>query len=416
MLAFAATVSSQNSTNSPYTRYGYGAIADQSYAAQRGMGGIGYGLKKRTIINPLNPASCSEVDSLTFMFELGLSGQYAWFDEYGKKASGLNGNIAYLAMQFRLMRNLGIGAGMEPLSYVGYQYGDTGRLTQGDQEPYTKSYEGSGGLNRIYGTIGYKFSDRLSFGTKIAYLYGDVFHNLIFNNTTPGANHTIQSDTLRTSGITLDLGLQYSFPVGKNHLLTIGAVYTPKISFNGEYRYGKYLANNSTGETKMDSLYSTSKNVFQMPESYGAGVTFTQFNKYTFGADVLYQRWSDAMFYDMTGQLNDRLKINAGGEIIPNVMTNNLLKRIRYRAGASYSNSYIKVNNESSGNKAAGYKEYGVNIGFGFPMVDRRSFINVAFEYSKIVPEQKQLLSEQYLKMTVSYTFNEMWFYKQKLK
>jgi hypothetical protein len=416
MLAVAILpAGSQNNTNSPYTRHGYGALADRSFAGQRGMGGIGYGLRNRMMINPLNPASYSAVDSLTFMFEAGLGGQYSWFDENGKKASGLNGNLEYLAMQFRLLPDLGIGVGLEPVSYVGYEYGDTSRLTEGSQELYTKSYEGNGGLNRIYGTVSYKFLDRLSLGVKFAYLYGDVFHNLVFNNTTSGANNTAHSDTLRASGLTLDFGLQYSMPVGKNNILTLGAVYTPKTGFNGAHKYGEYSVNNSTGRVVIDSLYSANKRV-QMPESYGFGFTFVRVNKYTVGADVLYQKWGDVRFYDDNARLNNSLKINAGGEFIPNIMNNRFLNRVRYRAGVSYSGSYFKINNASTGYKDAGYSEYGLNVGFGFPMVDRRSFINVAFEYSRTVPEVKQLLSEQHIKLTVGYTFNEMWFYKQKLK
>jgi len=53
----------QNGTNSPYTRYGYGILADKAFISQRGMGGIGYGLRNSQLINPMNPASFSSVDS-----------------------------------------------------------------------------------------------------------------------------------------------------------------------------------------------------------------------------------------------------------------------------------------------------------------------------------------------------------------
>jgi DNA modification methylase len=91
-------------------------------------------------------------------------------------------------------------------------------------------------------------------------------------------------------------------------------------------------------------------------------------------------------------------------------MTNKYYNRIRYRAGFNYTNSYVKVKDSNSG-----YKEYGASIGFGLPMVDRRSFVNLAFEYSLIVPEVKYV-KEQYFKLTLSYTFNEAWFFKQKLQ
>ena len=34
----------QNNTNSPYTRYGYGDLSDQSFGNSKAMGGIAFGL------------------------------------------------------------------------------------------------------------------------------------------------------------------------------------------------------------------------------------------------------------------------------------------------------------------------------------------------------------------------------------
>jgi hypothetical protein len=66
--------------------------------------------------------------------------------------------------------------------------------------------------------------------------------------------------------------------------------------------------------------------------------------------------------------------------------------------------------------KKGGYDEYGVSLGLGVPMNDRRSFLNFAFEYTTIQPELKTLIKEQYFKITVSYTFNELWFFKRKVQ
>ena len=60
-------------------------------------------------------------------------------------------------------------------------------------------------------------------------------------------------------------------------------------------------------------------------------------------------------------------------------------------------------------------KEYGASVGFGLPLVDGRSIINLSFEYVKIKPEISTMIDEQYLRFTVNYTFNERWFFKWKL-
>ena len=61
---------SQNNTNSPYTRFGYGEISDGAATELRGMGGVSLGNRSQHTINSVTPASYTSVDSLTFMFDV----------------------------------------------------------------------------------------------------------------------------------------------------------------------------------------------------------------------------------------------------------------------------------------------------------------------------------------------------------
>jgi len=397
----------QNNTNSPYTRYGYGSLADKAFASQRAMGGIGYGLRNPSMINPMNPASYSGIDSMTFMFDVGVMAQFSWFQDENNKERRINGNLEYVALQFPVMKKLGVGVGLEPVSYVGYDYGTTEKLdlTGGNAQ---MEYIGAGGLSKVYGALSYGLFDRLSLGVKVAYLFGDITHTKVGYIADQTSYNISWIDTLRISGLTYDFGLQYRHPAGKNKSLVVGLVYTPKLRVHGGIRQG-ILRTTSGGAIINSQNYTTTDSVFEMPESYGLGFTYNNLLHYTFGADVLYQRWSDAKFYDQTNMLNNRLKVNFGGEYIPNLMSNKYYNRIRYRAGLNYTNSYIKIND-------SGYREYGASVGVGLPMVDRRSFINLAFEYSLIQPEVKTFVKEQYFKLTLSYTFNELWFFKQRLQ
>ena len=95
----------QNSTNSPYTRNGYGNIADNAFISQRGMGGIGLGLRNPQMINPMNPASFSSVDSMTFMFDMGVNGQISWFkDSFGQEQKKMQ-TWSILLSNSRLLKN-----------------------------------------------------------------------------------------------------------------------------------------------------------------------------------------------------------------------------------------------------------------------------------------------------------------------
>lgn len=66
-------------------------------------------------------------------------------------------------------------------------------------------------------------------------------------------------------------------------------------------------------------------------------------------------------------------------------------------------------------NKGHGYNEYGASVGFGLPLIDNRSLVNLSFEYVKIRPELRTMIDEQYFRFTVNYTFNELWFFKRKV-
>jgi len=404
----------QNSTNSPYTRYGYGILADKAFVSQRGMGGIGYGLRNSQLINPMNPATYSNVDSMTFMFDFGISGYSSWLKDGLNKEQKINGNLEYIAMQFLLAKKLGFGVGLEPVSYVGYTYMDTARLTMDNTDLAQHIYGGSGGLSKVYGAISYDLFNRISFGVKLAYLFGDITHSIVSSNSVANSYSITQVTNLQAYGLLYDFGIQYHQQLNKFKFLTVGAVYTPKTSY-GVVLKKETLRTDPTSGTIMDSppVNVSRDSVFQMPESFGLGLTYTQLGKYTVGADVLYQRWSKAKYCDQQNAFYDRLKYNVGGEYIPNRTGSSLLGKIRYRAGVYYTNSYLKIRDSK-------YNEYGVNLGFGIPMPDKRtsqhSLVNVALEYSQIKPEVSTLIHEKYFKISLSYTFNEPWFFKRKVQ
>jgi len=403
LLAVQGVALAQSSTNSPNSQYGYGNLADRAFISQRGMGGIGYGLRNSQSINSMNPAAFSAVDSMTFMFDLGISGQSVWQKENGIKEQKFNGNLEYIAMQFPLAKKLGFGAGFEPVSYVGYSYMETDTLKIPGDWKYA-IYMGRGGFSKVYVDLSYEWWDRISVGVKLSYLFGDKTKNIIFSNSITGSNSTTTTDTLRAYGFLYDFGVQYHYSVGKFRTVTIGAIYSPKIRIGAKVMKGEI----SSGSTNITNIVSKDS-VFEMPETFGLGFTYNRLGKVTAGADILYQRWAAVKYYDKTDTLNNRLKFNLGGEWIPNYTGTGILNRIRYRAGVYYANSYLNV-------KGAKYNEYGLTLGLGIPTPNRRSFVNLAFEYSRVKPDLKNFVDEQYFKISLSYTFNELWFSKLKVQ
>ncbi|MDH6533974.1 hypothetical protein D0T51_03065 [Parabacteroides sp. 52] len=414
------SVWAQNNTNSPYSRFGYGELANRSFAAGRAMGGIGYGLRSSKQINPMNPASYTSMDSLTFLFDFGAQAQMSWYDDGTNKQRYTNGNVEYMAMQFPLHKRIAMSVGLLPYSFVGYEFG--GYKDEGDQ-PYSETFVGTGGLNELYAGLSIDiWKKRLSVGANIGYLFGNIDHeqNAVFYSADAEADNSYRKQRIEVRDMKMDFGIQYTHPLSRTNRLVFGAVYSPaKKLHTKSYDIFHLGSSSSAGTTTTDTI---SNQRFDLPSSFGLGASFVKDNKLTIGADVMYEAWEKAYFFDKKSNFDNRFRVAAGVEYIPNQTSRKYLQNIKYRAGAHYGNSYVNVNMKEGGvSKKYGYDEYGVSVGFGLPIKmgmqlhDNRSYINLSIEYVKVSPAIRTMIDEQYLRFAINYTFNELWFLKQKV-
>ena len=156
-----------------------------------------------------------------------------------------------------------------------------------------------------------------------------------------------------------------------------------------------------------------------MPHTFGAGLTYVYDNRLTIGVDYTLQKWNTAdltwsKFNKESVEMNNRTKIAFGAEFVPSYISHNYLKRIRYRMGAYYSTPYNKVSYTDPDTGATsfqdGTREYGVSVGFGLPMFQSKSMLNISGQYIKVSPKFKGLMEENYLRINIGLTFNERWF------
>lgn len=405
----------QDNVNSPYTRFGYGELGERSFGAGRAMGGVGYGLRSPKQINPMNPASYSCMDSLTFLFDFGVAGQLSWFDDGNARQHDINGNVEYIALQFPVHRRIAMSVGLLPYSFVGYKFG---ALRSENDVTYTETYNGTGGLSDFYGGISVDvWPKRLSVGANFGFLFGNIKHeqSVLMSGEISGANNTARSQELRVRDLKMDFGIQYTHPVGKMESITLGFVYSPKKSLHARsYNLTQTYTSSGSGETiSSDTIKGKA---FDLPNTYGVGISYVKQNKLTLAADFSYEDWGKMPYFGEKGHFNNRIRVAAGGEYIPAFMNKLYFSRIRYRAGVHYSNSYLRMNQTAANPDGDSYNEYGASVGFGLPLVDSRSLINISFEYVKKKPEVKMnMIDEQYFRFTLNYTFNELWFFKRKM-
>lgn len=393
--------------NTPYSRYGYGSLADNAFTASRGMGGIGIGLRNNSQINVLNPASYTSIDSLTFLFDFGMNGQMSVFKEPGVSKTDWSGGIDYLAFQVPLGRQFAATVGLLPYSYVGYSYGNESDLIAGsDTLSVTRKYVGTGGLNKAMVGFAYSPIKSLSVGVNAGYIWGvtSTGWSMAYSNTS--ITTSSNTNTLNVKGFDLTFGVQYTLEINKKQKATIGLTYAPKMDIWTELSDVKTL-------TQSDTIVAT--HTLNLPQIFGIGVSYVYDNKLTVGADFKRELWSDVKAYNedyqvQNGALFDRTKIAVGAEYSPDgFYGDKYYKRMKYRLGFNYNNSYINVRNSKN-------DEYGISIGVGLPILRQKSALNVALEYATIKPGNRDFLSENYLKLNIGLTFNEMWFLKNRLK
>ena len=176
-LSILATAAfAQSGTNSPYSQYGLGVLTDQGNSYNRGMNGVGLGLRESNQINYINPASYSSIDSLTFVFDVGMSLQITNFKEGNVKKNAKNADFEYAVGGFRLMPKVGLAFGIIPFTNIGYNYQSTGTVNRDDisgTTTYTNTYSGEGGLHEAFIGLGWQPVKGVSLGVNGGYLWGN---------------------------------------------------------------------------------------------------------------------------------------------------------------------------------------------------------------------------------------------------
>ena len=173
-----------------------------------------------------------------------------------------------------------------------------------------------------------------------------------------------------------------------------------------------------------DQLYNIKDTVFNVsdlktsmviPMYYGLGLTLQKDDKYIVGVDILTQNWSDYKFNDVKDSLVNSLSVSVGGEYIPDINSiNNYLKRVHYRIGGNYSQTYLNIKNSQLNKKS-------MTLGLGLPL--RRikvgekystTLINFGIEFGNRGTMDNNLIKEQFVNINFGFTFSDIWFLKRK--
>lgn len=392
MMAIGACA--QNATSSPTSRFGYGELNANLPNAYRAMGGVGIGMRSNKVINSAQPASYTACDSMTFMFDIAGSVLYTnYSDSYGQ-TNKANGNLEYMTIQFPIWRqHIAMSLGVTPYSAVGYNFALMDSINS--DYYYSQAYRGNGGFTQVYGGLSVNICNWVALGVNAYYMFGNIEQTRSLTFTDASMDSVRMVETLRANSLRLRYGVQLFHTFGQ-HTVNLGALFENKQPFS---RMDYEQIEMTTADT-ISMIHSG----FDMPMMYGVGLSYAYANRLVIGADYMCHDWANANYFGQMKTLKQRHRWAIGAEYRNDPASRKYVDQVYWRLGVNYTTAYTNQYNEA---------EWGVGLGVGFPLRTTGTIINATVEYGK--RGNKNVLSENYLRLVINASISEYWFFKRKL-
>jgi hypothetical protein len=396
---------------SPYSRFGVGDLSDNNNAWNLSMGQLGIGLYNPRHVNYTNPASYSAFDSLSFVFQGGLSGEFVSLKSDYQSVNRNYASLGYLLFGMPVNRWWKTSIGLVPFSDVGYnvanyeEYPNSGTVV--------RLYSGSGGISRLYWGNSVRFLNRFSIGANISYLFGSMDREAAV--TFPDSAYALNIKELyhvNMNDLYFNFGAQYRAKLKDDLSMTVGAVFSPTLSMSAKTDIfaSTFLINSQGVASPRDTLVTAIgyKGRIIIPMMLGGGISFDRPDKWIIGVDYKWQNWEKFRAFNLSDSLVNSWQVNFGGEIVPNNDNyNNYLARIHYRLGFTYGRTYLYLRGQN-------LNEYAVTFGLSLPLRGMKTMLDIGGQYGSRGTTANNLIKESYFKIVVGFTIYERWFVKRK--
>lgn len=400
----AGNIFGQEGTSSPYSFYGLGLQKFKGTVENRSMGGLSM-LSDSIHLNLQNPSAYGELKLTTFSVGADYDG-LRLSNEAGESSYKDNASLDYLALGIPIGK-LGVGFGVVPLNSVGYNVIDT---QAGIEE---NRFSGSGGLNKVYLSSGFKVNENLNIGLELNYRFGSVENKYIFAQ----AGEEFRTRELTTSdlsGIGLSFGATYTTNINDRLHVVASVVSSPsfQLSANNTTELSTITLTNSNREFVIDNLEITDEQQkLDLPAELKVGLGIGEAKKWFVGAEYNYldsQDFEGISSLDNSVLYDTGYQSKIGGYYIPDYRSlTSYFKRVVYRAGIRFEDSGLVIRNQD-------IKEFGMSFGVGLPIGNSFSNINLAFEYGQRGTTDLGLVKEDFFNILLSLSLNDQWFRKIK--
>ncbi len=400
LLFFGKVSEAQISTTSPYSVFGLGLPEETGFGSLDAMGGTGIALESNNRNNNINPASYSGIDSLSLLFEIGIKSQRTNMITNNFSRTRWNTNLSHVALGLRFSKFWHCDFGLTPFSSVGYSI-ETENNVEGSAMSFSNVLFGSGDIDRVYMGNSFNITKNLALGIHLSYLFGVIDYSESlriseFNKTITSKNENYFRNFY------FDYGLQYHFNIN-NVRFGVGFIYSnqQKIYAKSEFTV---IENTDTLELISNEKY----HAYSIPQYFGIGLSAQN------------QHLTVALDYKLTDKLQNDSEIEGlryknsnrfsfGVDYIPSLNTkSSYFGKIHYMAGAYYKTSNLVLFGKQ-------INEQAVTFGFGLPIGNRISYLQISSEIGSRGTIQSNLIKENFVRLNVSFSLHDIWFIHNKI-
>lgn len=413
--------------NSPFSIYGPGDLFGSNFHNNFSLAGIGASTSYTNQINPLNPASYSDIKFT--IAEVGVFSSTNKHELNGLSDTKNHTNLSGFTLGFPLKNNWGIAFGITPYSKQNYSYYISEQLVDLSSVQYI--YEGNGGISNVFLGTGYKYKG-ISLGINGTFLFGRLEKVSKVKYSNDDFNSVRFQNFSNLKGFGYNSGIQYETNLNEDLFIKIGGSLKLQSKLKtSNYERSNYFTTtkvlNSNNEEVSAEIHETTtitdtenasiKGNITLPKNIQFGFTIGKKNYWTLSAELAFSEWEKFALNSYENELKNSNKIIIGGSITPNNQAlgkENYWKSIQYNCGLKYGLSEVVYNNTQ-------LPEYGINIGLSLPL--RRfkyetetfgSMINIGLGYMHRGDGDVSKINEDYINLNLSITLNDKWFIKRK--
>jgi hypothetical protein len=399
---------SQTGTTSPYSYAGLGEVNFRGTHVNRFMGGLEI-YNDSIHANLSNPSSYAKLKLTNYT--LGLNYRINNMTGANETKSMASAGLDYIGVAIPT-KYFGFGFGIIPHTSVGYKLSYLETVT--DEEDTLNLFEGEGGINKVFFSIGFRPLKYLSLGVTLNYNFGRIVYETgrFLDQVALG---TVMENRSSVSGLDLKLSSHLEIPIMDALELQAMLSYAPEANLTSTnsrfFNTRSFTGNTNFGESVEISLidFGLKRTNIRIPDIISFGLGVGEERKWFAGAQYTMnamQNFSHEFISLANVGYENAYQFSLGGFYIPDHSSiTSYWKRIVFRMGFRHELTGIVINN-------FGLKETGINFGFGLPLAGF-SNTNVGFEYASRGTDGNTY-KEDFWSFRIGFSLNDKWFIKRK--